>query len=96
MFFHLVSRTNGSGRRFTAYLSDTNTELITTWLVIRDNPKGLIELQGYNNEYKAYPPYSDEQENYYYLLRDLYGCCGSVNTRRIHLIATNKKITIIY
>jgi site-specific DNA-adenine methylase len=70
MFFRLVS--SGSGR-FTAYLSDANAELITTWLVIRDNPKGLIELlQGYKNEYMKYPPLSKEQEIYYYLLRDLY------------------------
>jgi DNA adenine methylase len=66
LFFHLVS----SVRRFTAYLSDTNVELITTYKVIKDNPKGVIELlQKYEYEYKRYPPYSEEQKECYYRLR---------------------------
>jgi site-specific DNA-adenine methylase len=52
LFFHLVS----NERRFTAYISDAIAELITTYKVIRDNPKGLVELlQKYDKEYKAYP-----------------------------------------
>ena len=67
MYFHLVSR----GCLSRSCLSDTNTELIATYRAIRDNSKGVIEvLQKYEYEYKAYPPLSKEQEDYYYRLRD--------------------------
>jgi DNA adenine methylase len=66
LFFHLVS----NRRRFTAYLSDTNAELITTYKVIKDNPKGVIELlRKYEYEYKSCPPYGEEQKECYYRLR---------------------------
>ena len=69
MFYYLVA----SGRKFTAYLSDTNVELVTTYNAIRDNPKGVIELlRKYDYEYKAYTFRSKEQEDYYYRLRTLY------------------------
>jgi site-specific DNA-adenine methylase len=72
MFFHLVSSGMGT-RGFIAYLSDLNAELITTYKVVRDNPKLLQKLlQGYKNEYMKYATYIDEEEDYYYLLRDLY------------------------
>jgi DNA adenine methylase Dam len=52
LFFHLMS----SDRKFTAYISDSNAELITAYKVVRDNPKELIELvQKYEYEYKEYP-----------------------------------------
>jgi DNA adenine methylase Dam len=52
LFFHLAS----SDRKFTAYISDAIAELITTYKVVRDNPKGLVELlQTYDKEYKKYP-----------------------------------------
>ena len=56
MFFHLISR----GIRFrSAYLSDTNTELITAYRTIKDNVREVIRvLQTYETEYKRYPPYS--------------------------------------
>jgi site-specific DNA-adenine methylase len=39
--------------------------------VIKANPKGVIELlQRYEYEYKKYPPYSKEQKECYYRLRD--------------------------
>jgi DNA adenine methylase len=67
MFFYLVS----GGMKFNAYLSDTNRELITAYKVIKGNPKGVIELlQTYDIEYKKYPPYSKQQQEYYYRLRD--------------------------
>jgi DNA adenine methylase len=60
MFFHLVS----GDMQFNAYFSDTNTELITAYSVIKDNPKGVIELlQKYEYEHKRYPAYSDEQKD---------------------------------
>ena len=69
MFYYLVS----SGRKFTAYLSDTNVELVTAYNAIRDYPKGVIELlRKYDYEYKAYTFRSKEQEDYYYRLRTLY------------------------
>jgi DNA adenine methylase len=68
MFFHLVST---RGMKFNAYLSDINTELITAYEVIKVNPKGVIELlQTYDIEYKKYPPYSKQQQEYYLQLRD--------------------------
>jgi DNA adenine methylase len=66
MFFYLVSR----DMKFNAYISDTNVELITAYKVIKVNPKGVIELRKYECEYKEYPPYSKQQLECYYRLRD--------------------------
>jgi DNA adenine methylase len=70
LFFHLVSR----GAKFdNAYLSDTNIELITSYKVIKVNPKGVIELlQIYDSEYKKYESYSEEQKAYYIRLKDVW------------------------
>src|SRR5690348_1607203 len=67
VFFYLVSR----GTKFNnGYLSDTNAELITAYKAIKDNPKEVIKLlQTYDIEYKRYPTYSKEQQEYYYQLR---------------------------
>jgi DNA adenine methylase len=70
MFFYLVSRGALKGN---AYLSDANVDLITTYKVIKVNPKGVIELlQKYGLEYKQYQPYSEQQQKYYYRLRDVW------------------------
>jgi site-specific DNA-adenine methylase len=66
MFFYLVS----NGMSFNAYLSDTNVELITAYRAVKDNVKEVIRLQKYDYEYKTYQPYSDEQKEYYFQLRD--------------------------
>jgi DNA adenine methylase len=62
MFFHLVSYKN---MRFTAYLSDINTELITAHNVVKNNVTELIEfLKTHQREYNRNP------SKYYYKLRD--------------------------
>jgi DNA adenine methylase len=59
MFFHLIQN-----RRFTAYLSDTNKELITTYKVVRNYVGNLIEvLDKHQEEYKKNP------SRYFYQLR---------------------------
>ncbi len=89
MFFHLVS----SGMQFNAYLSDTNNELITAYSVIKANPKGVIELlRRYEHEYKQYPPYSKQQRECYYRLREARNKIQSSTDVEIaaRLIALNK------
>jgi len=59
------------GMRFNTYLSDTNRELITTYRAVKDNVKEVIRrLETYQTEYKKYPPYSKEQQEYYFQLRN--------------------------
>ena len=89
MFFYLVS----NGMSFNAYLSDTNVELITAYRAVKANPKGVIELlQRYEDEYKKYPPYSKEQQEYYFQLRDARNTIKSSSDVEIaaRLIALNK------
>jgi DNA adenine methylase len=62
MFFHLVSNRN---MRFSAHLSDINEELITTYNVVKDEVKELIQiLRKYERGYKNNP------SEFYYKLRD--------------------------
>lgn len=62
MFFHLISDKNLT---FTAYLSDTNEELIKTYKVVKECVGELIEvLTEYQKEYDKNP------SEYYYTLRD--------------------------
>lgn len=62
LFFYLVSRRDLS---FTAFLSDTNSELINAYRVVRDHVEELIEILKYHQkEYRKSP------SNYYYQLRD--------------------------
>jgi DNA adenine methylase len=89
MFFYLVSRS----MKFNAYLSDTNVELITAYKVLKVNPKGVIELlRRYEHEYKQYPPYSKQQRECYYRLREARNKIRSSTDVEIaaRLIALNK------
>jgi len=89
MFFHLMSR----GIRFNAYLSDTNGELITAYTAVKNNVKEVIRLlQTYETEYKRYPSYSKEQQEYYFQLRNARNNIKSRNDVEIAalLIALNK------
>ena len=61
MFFHLIYERDP----FKAYLSDSNEELINTFIVVRDHVEDLIHLlQEHKKEYKKNP------EKYYYRIRD--------------------------
>ena len=89
LFFYMMSR----GMRFNACLSDTNLELITAYKAIKVNPKGVIELlRRYEYEYKQYPPYSKQQRECYYRLRDARNKIKSSTDLEIvaRLIALNK------
>ena len=89
LFFHMMSR----DMRFTACLSDTNAELIATYKVVKDNVKEVIEiLERYEYEYKRYPTYGKEQQQYYFQLRDARNKLQSANDVEIaaRLIALNK------
>jgi DNA adenine methylase len=60
VFFFLV----GSGNRFSAVLSDTNEELITTYGVVKEDVEALIlKLKEHARKYKSAP------ENYFYEVR---------------------------
>jgi len=63
MFFHLVSDKNMT---FTAYLSDTNEELIKTYKVVKESVEELIEALT-----KHQKGYDKNPSEYYYRLRDL-------------------------
>lgn len=89
MFFHLIS----GGMKSNAYLSDSNAELITAYRVVKDNVREIIQiLQRYEYEYKRYPTYSKEQQQYYFQLRDARNKLQSANDVEIaaRLIALNK------
>jgi DNA adenine methylase len=61
LFFHLISNRN----RFSPYLSDLNKELITTYKIVKDNVKELLQLlKRYDAAYRKAP------SGYYYELRD--------------------------
>ena len=61
LFFYLISNIN---KRFAAYLSDINPELINSYIVVKDNDEKLIILlTQYEIEYNKAP------EEYYYKLR---------------------------
>ena len=81
LFFHLVS----NGIKFNAppYLSDTNGKLITTYKAIKSNVKEVVRLlQIYETEYKKYSPYSKEQQEYYFQLRDAFrNFCKNTTTK---------------
>jgi len=89
MFFHLMS----SAMRFNACLSDTNAELIAAYRAVKNNIKEVIRfLQTYDTEYKKYPPYSKEQQEYYFQLRHARNNIQSSSDVEIaaRLIALNK------
>ena len=51
-------------RRFTSFLSDTNEELITAFIVIRDSVEELIKLVRHHER-----EYNKSRQEYYYMLR---------------------------
>ncbi len=60
-FFYLVSREN---RRFTAFLSDTNQELINAFRVVKESVEELIKLLRHHEK-----EYNKSRQEYYYKLR---------------------------
>jgi DNA adenine methylase len=81
MFFHLVSYKN---MRFTAYLSDINWELITAYIVVKNNLGELIELlKRHEREYNRNP------RKYYYKLRDEVNPVTDID-KTARFIALNK------
>jgi len=61
IFFYLVSMQN---RRFTSFLSDTNEELVSAFMVIRDSVEDLIKRVKHNER-----EYKKSRQEYYYKLR---------------------------
>jgi DNA adenine methylase len=79
-FFHLV----GNRHRFSAVLSDTNKELITTYRVVKENVKELIqELNNHEAQYDTAP------KEYYYHVRDALEATTDVQ-KAARLIFLNK------
>jgi DNA adenine methylase len=79
--------------QFNNNLSDTNGELITAYTAVKDNVKEVIRvLQTYETEYKRYPSYSKEQQEYYFQLRNARNNIKSRSDVEIAalLIALNK------
>ncbi len=84
LFFHLKS---DKKRKFTAYISDINFELINSYTAVKDNIERLIILLTRNErEYKKAP------EEYYYNLRDNYNLTSSSDRieRAAQFIALNR------
>src|ERR687887_2722680 len=84
LFFYLTSNKN---RRFTAYLSDINPELINSYLAVKDNvQKLIILLTQHEIEYNKAP------EEYYYKLIDNYNIrsCSDRIERAAQFITLNK------
>jgi DNA adenine methylase len=81
MFFYLAS---GSNRRFTAFLSDTNSELINAYRIIRDRPEELIKILKYHQK-----NYRKSQSEYYYHLRARINALNNVKSAA-RFIALNK------
>jgi DNA adenine methylase len=81
LFFYLTSNKN---RRFTAYLSDINSELINSYIVVKDNVEKLIELLRLHElEYKNAPL------QYYYQLRKTVKAANSIE-RAARFIVLNR------
>jgi DNA adenine methylase len=82
LFFYLISNKN---MKFTAYLSDINSELINSYVVVKDNVEKLIDLlREHEIEYKK-----DPLQYYYQLRKDLNATSNSI-ARAARLIALNR------
>ena len=83
LFFHLISNRN---RSFTAYISDINSELINSYIAIKDNvEKLIILLTQHKIEYNKAP------RGYYYNLRNCYNLsCSDRIERAAQLITLNR------
>lgn len=82
MFFYLISEKN---KRFTAYLSDINSELIYSYIAVRDNVEKLIKfLKRHEIGYKKSPA------EYYYKLRNNNHKLADVTERAARFIALNR------
>jgi DNA adenine methylase len=69
MFLHLISQKN---RRFIAYISDINSELINVYVAVKYDVEKLIKLL---TQYEI--GYNQAPEEYYYKLRDSYNLRAS-------------------
>jgi DNA adenine methylase len=82
LFFYLISNKN---MKFTTHLSDINSELINSYVVVKDNVEKLMELlRGHEIEYKKAP-----LQYYYQLRKDLKTTTDSV-ARAARFIALNR------
>jgi DNA adenine methylase len=81
LFLYLTS---DKSRQFTAYISDINSELINTYVAVKDNVEKLIKLL-IQHEIE----YNKASEEYYYSLRDNYSPTDSIE-RAARFIAVNR------
>lgn len=84
LFLRLISQ---KSRRFTAYISDINSELINTYVAVKDYIEKLIKLlKQYEIEYNQAP------EEYYYKLRTCYNLGASCDKleKAAQFIALNR------
>lgn len=83
LFYHLASVRN---KRFVAYLSDVNTDLINAYRVVKSNAEELIDiLRTYKIEYHKAP------KKFYYELRDRFNTENSSHIKKAAgLITLNK------
>jgi DNA adenine methylase len=84
LFFHLISIKN---KRFTAYISDINFELINSYMAVKDSVEKLIILLT-QHQIK----YNQDPEEHYYKLRNDYnlrGCFDRIE-RAAQFIALNR------
>ncbi|MGI0021673.1 MAG: DNA adenine methylase [Nitrososphaeraceae archaeon] len=81
MFFYLVSNRNLG---FTSFLSDTNSELINAYSIVRDDVEELIKILKYHQR-----QYRKSPSQYYYQLRAMTKAMKNVETAA-RFIALNK------
>jgi DNA adenine methylase len=88
LFFYLMSNKN---KRFTAFISDINSELMNSYVVIKENvDKLIILLTQHENEYNKASE-REEKEKYYYQLRNDYNLnCPDRIERAAQLITLNR------
>jgi DNA adenine methylase len=74
-------------KRFTAYLSDINSELINSYIAVKDSVEKLIILLTHHQI-----KYNQAQEEHYYKLRNDYNlrCCFDRIERAAQFITLNR------
>jgi DNA adenine methylase len=84
LFFNLICN---KSKRFTAYISDINSELINSYIVVKDNVEKLIILLTQHET-----EYNKSSEEYYYKLRNNYNLrsCSDGIERAAQFITLNR------
>jgi D12 class N6 adenine-specific DNA methyltransferase len=79
MVFYLLSNMNGHD--YEIHISDTNIDLINTYITVRDHPDELISLlKQYESEFNTSKKIDEKAKKFYYDLRDAYNRNDNIGT----------------